>query len=73
MQRSKAGSQRSQPALGDGNVVAPFFRIPGLMRGDTIERYLASRSLMTWSVDFAADDWLRISAGGMRGARLAAD
>ena len=32
------------------------------LRGDTIERYLASRSLMTWSVDFAADDWLRISA-----------
>ena len=50
-------------ALGDRNAVAPFFRIPGLMRGDTIERYLASRSLMTWSVDFAADDWLRISAG----------
>jgi peptidoglycan/xylan/chitin deacetylase (PgdA/CDA1 family) len=49
-------------ALGDPNAVAPFFRIPGLMRGDTIERYLASRSLMTWSVDFAADDWLRISA-----------
>ena len=49
-------------ALGDRNAVAPFFRIPGLMRGDTIERYLASHSLMTWSVDFAADDWLRISA-----------
>ena len=49
-------------ALGDRNAVAPFFRIPGLMRGDAIERYLASRSLMTWSVDFAADDWLRISA-----------
>jgi peptidoglycan/xylan/chitin deacetylase (PgdA/CDA1 family) len=48
-------------ALGDRNAVAPFFRIPGLMRGDTIERYLASRSLMTWSADFPADDWLHIS------------
>jgi peptidoglycan/xylan/chitin deacetylase (PgdA/CDA1 family) len=49
-------------ALGDRNTVAPFFRIPGLLRGDTIERYLAGRSLMTWSADFPADDWLHISA-----------
>jgi peptidoglycan/xylan/chitin deacetylase (PgdA/CDA1 family) len=49
-------------ALGDRNAVAPFFRIPGLMRGDTIERYLASRTLMTWSADFPADDWKHISA-----------
>ena len=49
-------------ALGDRNAVAPFFRIPGLMRGETVERYLADRSLMTWSADFPADDWLRISA-----------
>ena len=48
-------------ALGDRNAVAPFFRIPGLMRGETIERYLAGRSLMTWSADFPADDWLHIS------------
>ncbi len=49
-------------ALGDRDAVAPFFRIPGLMRGDTIERYLAGRTLMTWSADFPADDWKRISA-----------
>ncbi len=49
-------------ALGDRDAVAPFFRIPGLMRSDTVERYLAGRSLMTWSADFPADDWLRISA-----------
>ncbi|MGA7451743.1 MAG: polysaccharide deacetylase family protein [Rhodoplanes sp.] len=49
-------------ALGDRNAIAPFFRIPGLMRGETIEHYLAGRSLMTWSADFPADDWLHISA-----------
>jgi peptidoglycan/xylan/chitin deacetylase (PgdA/CDA1 family) len=49
-------------ALGDRNAVAPFFRIPGLLRGETIERYLAGRSLMTWSADFPVDDWKRISA-----------
>ena len=32
------------------------------MRGETIEHYLAGRSLMTWSADFPADDWLHISA-----------
>lgn len=49
-------------ALGNRNQVAPFFRIPGLMRGETIERYLAGRSLMTWSADFPVDDWKHISA-----------
>lgn len=48
--------------LGDRDAIAPFFRIPGLMRGRTIEHYLASRDLMTWSADFPADDWKRISA-----------
>ena len=49
-------------ALGDRNAVAPFFRIPGLARSETVERYLAGRSLMTWSADFPVDDWKRISA-----------
>jgi peptidoglycan/xylan/chitin deacetylase (PgdA/CDA1 family) len=49
-------------AIGDRNAVAPFFRIPGLLRSETVERYLAGRSLMTWSADFPADDWLHISA-----------
>ena len=49
-------------ALGDRNAIAPFFRIPGLLRSNTVEGYLAGRSLMTWSADFPADDWLRISA-----------
>lgn len=49
-------------ALGDRNKVAPFFRIPGLLRGEAVERTLAGKSLMAWSADFPADDWLRISA-----------
>ncbi len=46
-------------ALGNPAEVAPFFRIPGLLRSEAVENYLASRSLVTWSVDFDADDWFR--------------
>jgi peptidoglycan/xylan/chitin deacetylase (PgdA/CDA1 family) len=46
-------------ALGDPRALAPFFRIPGLMRADVAESYLASRSLVTWSADFPADDWFK--------------
>lgn len=49
-------------ALGSSDEVAPFFRVPGLLRADDVEAYLASRSLMTWSADFPADDWKRIAA-----------
>jgi peptidoglycan/xylan/chitin deacetylase (PgdA/CDA1 family) len=49
-------------AVGDPAKVAPFFRFPGLLRQDSVERYLASRKVMAWSVDFMADDWRRISA-----------
>ena len=49
-------------ALGDPAELAPFFRIPGLLRADGVEKYLASRQLMTWSADFPADDWRHISA-----------
>jgi peptidoglycan/xylan/chitin deacetylase (PgdA/CDA1 family) len=45
-----------------GELPAPFFRVPGLRRTDTMERYLASDNLMTWSADFLADDWTNISA-----------
>jgi peptidoglycan/xylan/chitin deacetylase (PgdA/CDA1 family) len=34
-------------ALGDSGSVAPFFRIPGLLRQDSVEQYLASRDVMT--------------------------
>jgi len=47
-------------ALGDGTEPAPFFRIPGLLRADGVERYLASRQIQVWSADFPADDWLKI-------------
>lgn len=48
-------------ALSDAAQLAPFFRIPGLRRGDLLEAELSKRGLMTWSADFPADDWRRIS------------
>jgi peptidoglycan/xylan/chitin deacetylase (PgdA/CDA1 family) len=44
-------------ALGDPQRVAPFFRIPGLDRSDTVESELAARSLIVFSSDTVADDW----------------
>jgi peptidoglycan/xylan/chitin deacetylase (PgdA/CDA1 family) len=49
-------------ALGDRKAVAPFFRIPGLARGTSVETYLHDSGLMTWSADFPADDWTHIQA-----------
>ena len=49
-------------ALGEPKAVAPFFRIPGLLRQSSVEQYLAAHNYMTWSVDFAADDWTHINA-----------
>ncbi len=49
-------------ALGDdAAAVAPFVRIPGLMRADAVEDYAASQGLQLWSADFPADDWRHIS------------
>ena len=56
------GFESLRVALGNPKAVAPFFRIPGLLRQTSVEQYLASRDVMTWSVDFSADDWTRISA-----------
>jgi peptidoglycan-N-acetylglucosamine deacetylase len=50
-------------ALGDGGGLAPFFRIPGLLRADGVEHYLASQHLQVWSADEVADDWLKIDSG----------
>jgi len=47
-------------ALGDGAALAPFFRIPGLLRAEGVEDYLASQGIQTWSADFPADDWRHI-------------
>jgi peptidoglycan/xylan/chitin deacetylase (PgdA/CDA1 family) len=49
-------------ALGDTGTVAPFFRFPGLLRQDAVERYLAAHGVSAWSVDFMADDWRHIRA-----------
>lgn len=49
-------------ALADPSQLAPFFRIPGLRRGDLLEEELSKRGLMTWSADFPADDWRHISS-----------
>jgi peptidoglycan/xylan/chitin deacetylase (PgdA/CDA1 family) len=42
--------------------LAPFFRIPGLMRADSVENYLISRGIQVWSADFPADDWRHVSS-----------
>src|SRR6201992_277745 len=49
--------------------LAPFFRIPGLMRAEPVEDYLGSLGIQTWSADFLADDWRHISS--QRGYDLA--
>ncbi|MGP0089579.1 MAG: polysaccharide deacetylase family protein [Xanthobacteraceae bacterium] len=56
-QEIEGGIASVATALGDPSEVAPFFRIPGLLRADPVEAYLASRSLVTWSADVDADDW----------------
>lgn len=57
----EGGFDSLRAVLGDPKAVAPFFRIPGLLRQNSVEQYLAAHNYMTWSVDFAADDWTRIS------------
>jgi peptidoglycan/xylan/chitin deacetylase (PgdA/CDA1 family) len=57
----EGGYESLRWALGDPNAVAPFFRIPGLLRQNSVEQYLAAHNYMTWSVDFLADDWTHIN------------
>jgi peptidoglycan-N-acetylglucosamine deacetylase len=56
----EGGFDSLRAVLGDPTVVAPFFRIPGLLRQNSVEQYLAAHNYMTWSVDLVADDWTRI-------------
>jgi peptidoglycan-N-acetylglucosamine deacetylase len=51
-------------ALGDDadTALAPFFRIPGLLRADNVEEYMAAQGIQIWSADFPADDWRHISS-----------
>jgi peptidoglycan-N-acetylglucosamine deacetylase len=46
-------------ALGDPAKLAPFFRIPGFARSDTVEDELAARHLAVFSTDTVEDDWHR--------------
>jgi peptidoglycan/xylan/chitin deacetylase (PgdA/CDA1 family) len=61
MQEIDGGIASVTAALGDNAAPAPFFRIPGLLRAESVENYLASQGLQAWSADFPADDWKRIS------------
>jgi peptidoglycan/xylan/chitin deacetylase (PgdA/CDA1 family) len=58
-------------ALGDHKYLAPFFRIPGLARSETVESELAARGLSVFSSDTVADDWHhRIGAKGVVAAAI---
>ena len=48
-------------AMTDPSQLAPFFRIPGLLRAEGVENYLAARGIQVWSADFPADDWRHVS------------
>ncbi len=61
-QEIEDGIASTAAALGDPAAVAPFFRIPGLLRAEGVEEYLASQGIQTWSADFPADDWRHISS-----------
>jgi peptidoglycan-N-acetylglucosamine deacetylase len=61
-QEVENGIAMTAAALGNPNAVAPFFRIPGLSRSPSVEAYLSARGLMTWSIDFHADDWKHLQA-----------
>lgn len=56
------GFASTRSALRNPEGVAPFFRIPGLLRADNVEQYLRSRGMVTWSADVVADDWKHITA-----------
>jgi peptidoglycan/xylan/chitin deacetylase (PgdA/CDA1 family) len=56
------GFQSLQSVLPEPGAIAPFFRVPGLLRQNSVEQYLAAHSYMTWSVDFLADDWTKIKS-----------
>src|SRR5262245_26558583 len=57
----EGGFESLRKAIGDSQAVSPFFRIPGLLRQESVEQYLAAHGDMTWSADFLADDWTRIN------------
>ncbi|WP_027553036.1 polysaccharide deacetylase family protein [Bradyrhizobium sp. Cp5.3] len=56
------GIEWTSAAMTDPSALAPFFRIPGLMRAEGVENYLISRGIQVWSADFPADDWRHVSS-----------
>jgi peptidoglycan/xylan/chitin deacetylase (PgdA/CDA1 family) len=56
------GFESLRTALGDPAAVAPFFRFPGLLREASVERFLAARKIMSWSVDVISDDSRRVGS-----------
>src|SRR3954469_5716565 len=62
VQEIDTGIASVSAALRDPSAVAPFFRIPGLLRAEGVEDYLASKNIQVWSADFLADDWHHISS-----------
>ncbi|MGH6776653.1 MAG: polysaccharide deacetylase family protein [Bradyrhizobium sp.] len=60
-QEVEGGIASASAALPDPTLVAPFFRVPGLLRSKTVENWLASKGIQIWSADFDADDWRHIT------------
>ncbi|MBB4371616.1 peptidoglycan/xylan/chitin deacetylase (PgdA/CDA1 family) [Bradyrhizobium sp. cir1] len=56
------GIEWTSAAMTDPSKLAPFFRIPGLMRAEGVENHLISRGIQVWSADFPADDWRHVSS-----------
>ncbi len=56
------GIEWTSAAMTDSSKLAPFFRIPGLMRAEGVENLLISRGIQVWSADFPADDWRHVSS-----------
>lgn len=62
-QEIDGGIASAKAALGDhADALAPFLRIPGLLRADDVEQYAAEQGIQVWSADFVADDWRHISS-----------
>ena len=55
------GIASTAAALSDPSALSPFFRVPGLLRGEAVESYAGALGLQMWSADFLADDWRSIS------------
>ncbi len=57
-------------ALGDTKYLAPFFRLPGLDRSNSVEDELAARHLIVFSSDTVADDWRHVSPDQIKSLAL---